>query len=77
MDYIVYAIPVFFLLIGIEIAVTLIRKKNYYRLNDSINSLSLGMISVSSGILTKVIEVAIYTGIFSVAAVFELSTGDW
>ena len=77
MDYIVYAIPVFLVMIFIEIVATILRKKDYYRLNDAISSLSLGMMSVSSGILTKVIEVAIYTTIFSFTAFFELSAGDW
>ena len=77
MDYIVYVIPVFFLLIGIEVAATLVRKKNYYRLNDAINSLSLGMLSVSTGILSRIVEVAIYSTIFSFTAFFELNAGDW
>nr|WP_153765923.1 sterol desaturase family protein [Endozoicomonas sp. OPT23] len=64
-------------MIFIEVIITRLRKKDYYRLNDSINSLSMGMLSISSGILTKVIEVAIYTTIFSIVAIFELSTGDW
>ncbi len=77
MDYIVFAIPVFLVMIIAEITTTILRKKDYYRVNDSINSLSMGMLSISSGILTKIIEVSIYTGIFSAVAVFNLNIGDW
>lgn len=73
MDYIVFAIPVFILLIAIEIIVTIVRKKDYYRFSDAINSLSAGMISITSGILTKIVSVAIYTGLFSVFALWEMS----
>ena len=73
MDYIVYAIPVFMVLIAIEIVATLVRKKDYYRFSDAINSLSAGMVSITSGILTKVVIVVIYTGFYSVFALWEMS----
>ena len=73
MDYIVFAIPVFILLIAIEVIVTIVRKKDYYRFSDAINSLSAGMISITSGILTKIVSVTIYAGLFSVFALWEMS----
>ncbi|MCW7551536.1 sterol desaturase family protein [Endozoicomonas gorgoniicola] len=73
MDYIVFAIPVFILLIAIEIIVTIVRKKDYYRFSDAINSLSAGMISITSGILTKIVSVTIYAGLFSVFALWDMS----
>lgn len=45
MDLILYAIPFFFLLIFIEIGYGMIRGRNTYRLNDTINSLSMGSLS--------------------------------
>lgn len=45
MDLILYAIPVFLLLILLELAWGLLRGRNSYRLNDTINSLSLGSLS--------------------------------
>jgi len=45
MDLILYAVPFFFLLIFLELAYGIARKKNTYRLNDTINSLSLGSLS--------------------------------
>ena len=73
MDYIVFAIPVFIVLITIEIIATMVRKKDYYQFSDAINSLSAGMISITSGILTKVVSVTIYTGLFSVFGLWEMS----
>jgi sterol desaturase/sphingolipid hydroxylase (fatty acid hydroxylase superfamily) len=43
-NYIALAIPVFFVLIGIELLVSRWQGRHYYRLNDSINDLSCGII---------------------------------
>lgn len=45
MELILYAIPFFFLLILLEFGYGLLRGRNTYRLNDTINSLSLGSLS--------------------------------
>jgi alkylglycerol monooxygenase len=45
MDLILYAIPFFFLLIFIELGYGAWRGRNTYRLNDTINSLSMGSLS--------------------------------
>jgi len=45
MDLILYAIPFFFLLIFLEFGYGLLRGRNTYRLNDTVNSLSLGSLS--------------------------------
>ena len=58
MSYIVLAIPVFFLLIGIELLVAHIREKDYYRLNDALNDLSCG-------ILQQLLEVFLKTALFA------------
>lgn len=61
MDYILLAIPVFFLLIGIEYAVTrFIMRWPVYRLNDSINDLSMGIVDQAGGALLKTIVFAGY-----------------
>lgn len=54
-NYIALSIPIFFLLIGVELLVGYIQKKKYYRLNDSINNLSLGITSQLTGIFLKTI----------------------
>ncbi len=51
MDLILYAIPFFFLLILLEIAYGAVRGRNTYRINDTINSLSLGSLSRLQGLV--------------------------
>src|SRR6056300_711663 len=51
MDLILAAIPFFFLLIFIELAYGVVRGKNTYRLNDSINSISMGSLSRLQGLV--------------------------
>ncbi len=48
MDIVAYAVPFFLLSIVLELGWGFIRKNNTYRINDSINSLSMGMISTLS-----------------------------
>jgi len=59
---IVFATPVFLLLIALEFAVEPARQRpaappaSAYRLNDAINSISLGILSQVAGVLTKAAE---------------------
>lgn len=52
-DYIALSIPVFFILIGIELGYAVYKKLNYYRLNDSLANLSQGIGSQLIGIFLK------------------------
>ncbi len=52
-DYIALSVPVFFILIGIELAYNFYKKLNYYRLNDSISNLSQGIGQQLTGIFMK------------------------
>src|SRR4051812_5479516 len=79
---IVLATPVFFLLIGLEFAWGHWRGRQTYRLNDAINSISLGMLSESSGALLAIFRVGIYTALASHIALwrndaFWLSLPGW
>ncbi|WP_211826975.1 sterol desaturase family protein [Kistimonas asteriae] len=72
MSYILYAIPVFFLLITLEILATVIRRKDYYRTNDAINSISTGMFSTAANLTTKVVTFTIYVVVFEYLAPIQL-----
>lgn len=52
-DYIALSIPVFFILIGIELGYAVYKKLSYYRLNDSLANLSQGIGSQLIGIFLK------------------------
>ena len=62
---IVLSIPIFFILIGIEIIVERLTHRNLYRLPDSIANLSCGTISQVSGIFLKVLAVGVYELLYS------------
>ena len=47
------ATPVFFALIALEFAIGRARGRSNYRLNDALNSLSLGVMSQVVGLFTK------------------------
>ena len=73
MNYVLYAIPFFFLLIGLELLVDRWRGVSTYRLADSINSLSAGVLSQVSGLLTKGLGLLTYGFAVQHLALFELS----
>lgn len=54
------AIPFFLLAIVVELIVTVVLKKNYYRLNDAISDLSCGIVSQLVGLFIKFFTVGIY-----------------
>ena len=71
------ATPVFFALIALEMAIGRIRGRSNYRLNDAINSLSLGVMSQVVGLFTRLLAVGIYAAVQSAAAVWQLPAGEW
>lgn len=60
MDVIEASIPLFFLLIAIEVAVAKATHRPYYRVNDSIADLSLGILSQLSGIFLTLLTYAVF-----------------
>jgi sterol desaturase/sphingolipid hydroxylase (fatty acid hydroxylase superfamily)/uncharacterized membrane protein YhhN len=72
---IVFATPVFLLMIAAEFAwsrraTARVPGARAFRLNDLINSISLGIISQLSGVLTKLLSIGIYTVVFSAVAMY-------
>lgn len=55
-----WAIPGFFVLIGIELLMAKWRGRNVYYINDAINSLGLGTISQIVGVFTKLFTIGVY-----------------
>lgn len=78
---IVFATPVFLALIALEFLwgrakARAGRGANNYRLNDTLNSVSLGMMGQLGGILSKALTVGIYTAVFSSVALYP-DTSFW
>lgn len=59
-NYILLAIPGFFLLIGIELLVGYLQHKKLYRFNDAITNLNIGIGSQAFGIVSKAFIFGIY-----------------
>ncbi len=69
---IVLSIPIFFLLIGIELAIERFAHLKLYRLPDAIANLSCGITSQLSGLFLKVLAVGVYEVLFANFAFFQL-----
>ena len=65
MSLIVYSIPIFFLLIGVELLIVRMRGLPYYRFNDAITNLSCGIGSQVSGIFMKFLTFGVYVIIYN------------
>ncbi|NQX41535.1 Sterol desaturase/sphingolipid hydroxylase, fatty acid hydroxylase superfamily [Pedobacter steynii] len=76
-DYIALSVPVFFILIGIELAWNFYRKLNYYRFNDSIANLSQGIGQQLTGIFMKTALFFGYKYIFENWRLFDLPQSIW
>ncbi|MGE6219138.1 sterol desaturase family protein [Nubsella zeaxanthinifaciens] len=76
-NYIALSVPIFFILIGIELAYTFYKKLNYYRLNDSIANLSQGIGSQLVGLFMKSVLFVGYMYIFQHWRLFEIPNTIW
>jgi sterol desaturase/sphingolipid hydroxylase (fatty acid hydroxylase superfamily) len=80
MNFIPYAIPVFLLLIVIELFWGWWKGNNTYRANDSINSLSLGLLSTVTKFVFLNIGLLVFSGIeenYAIWAFNSSSLGHW
>ena len=72
------ATPVFFLLMAIELVVARRRGlRDAYRLNDAINSLSLGVISEVVKLFARVLIIGIYAWLFDHVALGAWPADTW
>ena len=71
------SIPIFFLLIGLEIWIERRERKALYRLNDTINDLACGTIQQLAGVFGKAVIFAGYIVIFERFRLFTLDPGNW
>ncbi|MNQ63146.1 Fatty acid hydroxylase superfamily protein [compost metagenome] len=73
MDFILYAVPFFFVLIAAELLADRWRGVSNYRVADAINSISTGVLSTTTGLLTKGVGLVTYAFALKHLALFELS----
>ncbi|MTI22724.1 sterol desaturase family protein [Fulvivirga sp. RKSG066] len=74
MDFnpIILSIPIYFLLIGIELIIQQLSRKKLYRLNDAITNISCGITQQVTGIFLKVIGVGAYVLAYEYLRLFEI-----
>jgi len=77
MNYILMAIPVFFILILLEFAWAQYKRQDVYRLNDAINSLSMGIMSRVTQILYAAVPFSFYAYFYEDFALFDWQSNAW
>ena len=77
MNIILYAVPFFFLLISIELFLEKSKGTDYYRVNDSINSLTAGVLSRMIGIVKQLFPLTIYIVAYEQLALFQMVPSGW
>ena len=74
---IILAIPLYFLLIVVELLVQFFSKKNIYRLNDAVTNVSCGITQQITGAFLKVITIAAYQYVFEYWSIFNIPITWW
>lgn len=79
MDIITLSIPLFFLLIAVEVVVAWRMRRKLYRLNDSLADLACGTISQIGGLFLKFASLGLYALVFQHAALLPAwpTVGLW
>jgi alkylglycerol monooxygenase len=76
-NIILYAVPFFFLFIFIELFLERNKGTDYYRVNDSINSLTAGVLSRMIGIVKQLFPLTVYVVAFEQLALFHMEPSWW
>ncbi|MBK5526850.1 sterol desaturase family protein [Pseudomonas sp. TH06] len=77
MDFILYAVPFFLVLIAFELLADRWRGVSNYRLADAVNSISTGVLSTTTGLLTKGVGLVTYAFTLEHLALFRLSADSF
>jgi sterol desaturase/sphingolipid hydroxylase (fatty acid hydroxylase superfamily) len=71
-----YAIPFFLFTLFIEIAISIYGKKKYYKAKDAITSISMGLGSIASSLLTKGMKFGVFAFLYTFR-IIEIPTVYW
>ncbi|CAN5402156.1 sterol desaturase family protein [soil metagenome] len=75
--YILLAIPFFFLLMGLEMLVGYLKKKKWYRFNDAVTNLNIGIGQQAFSLLSKALLLGAYIYIQEHWAFFYIAPAVW
>ena len=77
MNVILLSVPLFFVLITVEVIADWRTKRGYYRLNDTINDLSMGILYEVAKLFLAILPLAIYAWIYRHARVWTVPATVW
>lgn len=69
---IVLSIPIYFILIGVELLVQYFQKDNHYRLNDAVTNISCGITDQVAHVFMKIFTIVIYQLVYEHLSVFQI-----
>jgi alkylglycerol monooxygenase len=73
---IILSIPIFFVLIGIEVLIQQFTKKKLYRFNDAVTNISCGVTQQVSGVFLKLFGIGLYVLVYEYLRVWEIPS-NW
>lgn len=76
-SYIVYATPVFFLLIGVELLVQRFGKRKLYRLNDTVTNINCGITQQVTNVFAKIFSYGLYFWVYQEFRFFDVPVNVW
>ena len=77
MKLIVYSIPIFIVLITLEIIYAYVRKSSLYRFNDAVSNINCGVLQQVIGAISKTLLIVGYIFIYNNWRIFSLSDHLW
>jgi alkylglycerol monooxygenase len=77
MDIMIFAIPVFFLLIGVELLVAKLHRQEAYRVGDAVSNISCGIVQQVVGIFLRVLTLGAYVYLYKTCRVFDIPNTWW
>jgi alkylglycerol monooxygenase len=69
---VVIAIPIYFLLMGIELIALRFQKNPSYRLNDALTNINCGIVSQVTGVFLKIFSIGVYTWVYEKYRLFTI-----
>ena len=69
---IILSIPIYFLLIAVELIIQFVQRDSHYRLNDAVTNISCGITQQITNLFFKVATVAVYQFIYEYGALFHV-----
>jgi alkylglycerol monooxygenase len=77
MDIMIFAIPVFFLLIGVELLVAKLHRQEAYRVGDAVSNISCGIVQQVIGIFLRVLTLGAYVYLYKTCRIFDIPNTWW